>query len=66
LSGKSSNSAIKKTPDSIVFAAHITGFAGQRLFDPLPLILSPILRIVHENLVVEEILAQFSLYVGRA
>ena len=50
----------------IACAAHIASFAGKRLFDPLPLILSQILRIVHENLLVWESLAQFSLNVDRA
>ena len=41
----------------IARAAHIAGLAGERIFDPLPLILSQILRMVHENLLVVEILA---------
>jgi hypothetical protein len=50
----------------IARATHIAGFAGERIFDPLPLILSQLLGIVHENLLGGEILAQCSLNVDRA
>ena len=50
----------------IARAAHIAGFAGKRIFDPLPLVLSQILRIVHENLLGGEILAQLSLNIDRS
>ncbi|MEP6935552.1 MAG: hypothetical protein ABI988_16715, partial [Nitrospirota bacterium] len=45
----------------IARAAHSAGVAGERIVDPLPLILSQIGRVGHEDLPLGEILAQCSL-----